>query len=211
MFKSVLQFIYKKSESATAPLIILGAFGWFVSMLAQMAGIKGNKKLTPDKKKFLLAQEKNEGICNIGLYVLLTSSLSWASEALFKRGKILTKETKKILENFANKNGLNSIEDVFKKAKTAKKSVVKYIKDVDNSIDITPFKQKCGIGTAATIAASILSCNIITPIVKNKMAYNALKKQENLIPKETFPSNTKLFATPQVFQNSKVFSGMMKI
>lgn len=211
MKNALMKFLYRTSESATVPLIVLGAFGWFVSMFAQMAGIKSNKKLSEDKKKFLLAQEKNEGICNIGLYVLFTSTLASVSESLYKKGKILSAETKKILDTFADKNGLSSIDDVFKNAKKAKKSVVDYIKSVDKNIDITPFTRKSGLGVAATIVASILSCNIVTPIIKNKMAYHALKKQEAKIPKQPITTKPQVYNTPQVFQNSKAFSGILKV
>ncbi len=211
MFSKLLSGLYKRSNSNNAPLIVLGAFGWFVSMLAQLAGIKSNKKLTPDKKKFLYAQEKNEGICNIGLYVLFTSSLSAITESLYKKGKILTKETKPIIENFAKENHFSSIDDLYVKAKSLGKNVVGYMKEVKPDINLEPFFKKPGVATAATILASIISCNIVTPILKNKMAYKALQKQEKLAHKETFPSNPKLFANPQVFQNSKAFSGIIKI
>ncbi|MDD3420267.1 MAG: hypothetical protein PHE78_06675 [Candidatus Gastranaerophilales bacterium] len=211
MLSKLLRGLYKRSNSNNGPLIVLGAFGWFVSMLAQLAGIKSNKKLTPDKKKFLYEQEKNEGICNIGLYLLFTSTLSGVADALHRKGKILTKATKPIIEKFAKENNFDSIDDVYAKAKSLGKNVVAYMKEIKPGIELEPFAKKSGVATAATILASILSCNIVTPILKNKMAYNALKKQEKLMPKETFPSNTKLFANPQVFQNSKVFSGIMKI
>lgn len=71
---------------------------------------------------------------------------------------------------------------------------------------------RTGLGMVATIAASVLSCNIITPIVRNKIS-NHMQEKYNMKPKAANPINPSInkIITPTTPRAFASFSSITKI
>lgn len=215
ILKSTLSRLYCDKTSPDAILIVLGAFGWFISMLAQLGAIKSNDKLPEDKKKFLLLQEKNDGLCNIASYLLVTTTMSKFSKHLVEKGLIISK---KITDDILRKNGKKAFsgwQDIIKKINSkdinTPKNLTEFVANnyPELSKDVVNFKK--GIGVLATIVGSVISCNIITPILRNKMSNKALKIQTGREVKAKLIDNWKIIQTPAPFKNNNVFNGIARL
>jgi hypothetical protein len=60
-----------RGYSGESILIVFGAISWLTAMIAQVLAIKSNKKISEDKKKFLIPQETADGLSNTLLYTLV--------------------------------------------------------------------------------------------------------------------------------------------
>lgn len=297
LLKAPLNTLYKLVEkgSVDTPLIVLGAFGWFVSMLAQITAIKTNSNISDEKKKFLLPQETADGLVNTGLYLGVTTLFSNTIKKAISKGKIIIPGIEREIQEVIDQRGLKeTVANVIKKANNATKKedyLDEFFKgkedDVANldEMDIVPnreraerpgssldkrnissidrledvaedvigrdrndtFEQaargiknevitevetearnlgreaesnlgtfktfKSGAGVIATIAGSVLSCNIITPILRNEIGAHFQQKAEMAQkPKATAAQFNML--TPNAYTNSRAiatFSSITKI
>ncbi len=169
LFMAAKNFIAKHySKDIGRMLIHTGVAGWVLSSIAQVAAIVINDKIPKEQKMFLVPQEMADAAVNIlSFYVVTQSCKSFASQ-LVKTGKWLPKSVRTFLENAKFPNIGKIGTDIGTQANLPA-NLVKNYEDFYKGIDFT-----------ATTLGSVLSCNIITPIIRNKIAAN---RQKDLIDK----------------------------
>jgi hypothetical protein len=163
-FKSILNWVAKHFQDDPAKMLIwTGVAGWSISSAAQIFAIIANPKIDNEKKGFLIPQEMYDAVTNISLYFLITLFAKKTVSKLFTTGKWAPKNVRKFLnENksiYSDKIGKVNF-DLGKELDTPKRQ------DLLKEYDIT----KSFGTTVATVGAGVLATNILTPIVRNKMA-----------------------------------------
>ena len=156
---SVLNWVYKKfSKDASKMLIYTGVAGWALSSLAQMGAILFNSKIPNEQKSFLLPQELADAAVNIGSFFLITLSAKKLAQKLFSTGKLAPKSVRTFLD----------------------KNKELYSKKIGNILPTEQYWAYKNFGTTlATVGAGVVASNVVTPILRNKMASNAQKKYIN--------------------------------
>lgn len=161
-FKSTMYKHY--GENPGKMLIHTGVLGWILSSLAQVSAVVFNDKISVKEKSFLVPQEIADAGFNIASFYLITSSFKKVASKLVSTGKLTTKPIKE----FLTKNGYNKLIGKHD-FNIEKLSNFKDIKD-----EYKPFKN--GIDVIASVTGSIISCNIVTPILRNNYASKKQKK-----------------------------------
>lgn len=167
-----LEYIYEHFKKDTGlMLIITGAAGWILSSGAQMLGIIFNPKIPREQKGFLLPQEFFEALTNIVTFLGITYLTKKSISKMASTGKIAPQSVR----DFLNKN-----KDIYGD-KIGKLSL-----DLDDVLKTEPkfpkesyYAYKNFVTTVGTVGASILSTNIITPVVRNYLASSTQKKYIN--------------------------------
>ncbi len=204
-------------------LIVLGAFGWVVSMLAQVTAIKTNKNIPDDKKKFLIPQETSDGLVNAGLFTIFTSTLTRSAKKAVDSGRLLTDELRDSLKNISIAKG-EKLEDIISavanpgnihnKLKNIESDVVNFSKSQAEEV-LPKFKKfKGGMGMVATLIGSVLACNIATPIARNQIGAHFEKKAKEAEVAKLTPANQPMQLTNTVAKRPvlpSVFSSITKI
>ena len=140
-------------------LIQTSVVGWALSSLAQIAAIVMNEKIPKEQKMFLVPQEFMDGVVNILSFFFVTKTFTTVANKLVNQGKWLPK----------------NLVDILKKSDTAKKlgkagfDVLEHgnlSKELTNDF----LGWRAGIDVGATLAGSVLSCNLITPLLRNLYA-----------------------------------------
>lgn len=145
-------------------LIHTGVIGWVLSAMAQVAAIVTNDKITPKEKMYLIPQELADAAVNIISFYVFSQTCKSAITKGLRCGKILRKSIREHLE-------LNKIPNVGKNTF-----------DVMRDGKLTPGLKEDyqnfynGVSFTATTAGSVLSCNIVTPIIRNEIATHKQKK-----------------------------------
>ena len=166
-------------------LKITGVTGLILSCLAQTGAIIFNPKIDKKEKSFLVPQELADGVLNSSLFLFFTSKCSDIAKKLVLNKKIIPASLDKILTNYkpCSKNA------------AAEKHFLNYLeKSGGINAKKTGLTMLNGIGLLGMIFGSILSVNIITPLIRNKLAD---KIQQNRIMKSE-AENKKL-----LYQNLK--------
>lgn len=184
-FKTLRDRIWKNVvNNPGATLMHTGAIGWAASSLAQITGMLFNDNIDSNKKKFLIPQEFADAVGNIALYYIVTVYIKDNVEKLFENGKI---RFEKVMQQFREDKKRDlikcDIEDLFKSGKV--------IENLGEAIDSKKIyaAHKNGASVLATLIASVISCNILTPYIRNFYgAYCYDKAKERNIK-----LNTKLF------------------
>ena len=146
-------------------LIATGALGWILSSAAQIAGIYANSKISDEKKSFLVPQEMMDGFINAIAFIGITTIAKRGIEKMASTGKTTTLSVRNFLNQHpelkekVGKLDFN-LDDVIPQNTDAYKSYKSY---------------KNFITTMGTLGASVLSCNIITPVVRNATASRVQK------------------------------------
>lgn len=150
-------------------LIHTGVIGWVLSSAAQVAAIVINDKIPKEQKMFLIPQEMADACVNIASFYLITQSFTSVTSKLVSTGKWLPQSVRTFLNksDLANKVGKKGF-DVLKHGKLPEELITKY-KKFENGMDF--------IGTTL---GSVLSCNIVTPIIRNEIA---ARRQKSSIAK----------------------------
>ena len=176
-FSSILDFIAKHfSKDASKMLIWTGVAGWTLSSLAQIGAVLFNPEISKEQKSFLIPQEFADAAVNIGSFFLITQFTKSIASSLFSTGKLAPKSVKEYLAKnkkmFANKIGKLDFD-------------LDKILKADGSFPKDQYYACKNFGTTvATIGAGILSSNIVTPVVRNKMAANMQKNYLNAKTKQ---------------------------
>lgn len=153
-------------ENPGSMLVHTGVLGWILSSAAQVTAIIFNDKISPEQKSFLIPQEIADGAVNIASFYVVTSSFKRLASKLVKTGKLTTNSIKKsLLEQGIDKSKIGKLDfDIGK------------LENVPEGYK--PFKN--GVDVIASTIGSILSCNIITPLIRNQYAS---KRQKEIVAK----------------------------
>lgn len=167
---SILNKIYDTyacNKEADKMLIHTGTIGWALSSAAQIFGIMINDKIPKEQKMFLIPQEFADACVNILAFYTVTQTLASFANKLVTTGKFIPVSVKKVLE----KQGLAD-------------KIGKFGFDISKHAKLTGNPQKVfnglkiGIGVIAMTLGSVISCNIITPLIRNK--YASVRQKQNL-------------------------------
>lgn len=163
-------------ENPGSMLVHTGVLGWILSSAAQVTAVIFNDKISPEQKSFLIPQEVADGAINIASFYLVTSSFKRLASKLVKTGKLTTNGIKKsLLEQGIDKSKIGKLDfDIGK------------LENIPEGYK--PFKN--GVDVIASTVGSIISCNIITPVLRNRYAS---KRQKATIVKMQL-KNTELVA-----------------
>lgn len=172
-----LEFLYEKfSNNPAGMIIVTSVTGWALSALAQIIAIAVNPKIKEEQKVFLIPQEFNDALVNIGAFLFITQVTKKTVTNLFKTGKFAPSSVRKYL----NENVKSSCEKIGK----LDINLDEVLKNSDEKT-LRAYNTYKNFGvTTATIGASILSANIVTPIIRNKMASRVQKSYININSKQ---------------------------
>lgn len=163
LFSSFKTALYKNyGENPGKMLVHTGVLGWILSSLAQISAVVFNDKISPEQKSFLIPQEMADAGINILSFYLITSSFKNLASKLVSCGKLTTKSIKSALTPEQVKKLGNYDFNIGELSNVPK--------------DYKPFKN--GVDVIASTIGSIISCNYVTPILRNQYAS---KKQKQVI------------------------------
>ena len=144
-------------------LVHTGVIGWALSSLAQVFAIVLNDKIPKEQKLFLIPQEIADAGVNILSFYLITQSVKTLALKLVNTGKWLPASVRKFMTDGAVKDIGKGTFDVLKHGKLTEEMALNF-KEFRNGIDVI-----------ATTAGSIMSCNIVTPLIRNEIAADRQK------------------------------------
>lgn len=192
--QKILNWVAKHFQDDPAKMLIwTGVTGWSISSLAQIFAILANPKISNEKKGFLVPQEMYDAATNISLYFLITLFTKRTVSKLFTSGKWASKNVRAFLNEKKTLYGDKVGKVNFDLGKELEKIKSPYIDEYNTT--------KSYGTTIATVGAGILASNILTPLVRNKMASRVQKTyidmtnemKENPVNKpntqQTFKSN----------------------
>ncbi|MBQ8668348.1 hypothetical protein IJ472_01115 [bacterium] len=148
-------------------LIHTGVIGWVLSSAAQVVAIIINDKIPKEQKMYMIPQEIADAGVNILSFYAITQTCKGLGSKLVNSGRWLSGDVRKFLLD-------NNVQNVGKKGF-----------DVLTQGNLTPeiaekfMEFRNGMDVIATTTGSILSCNIVTPIIRNEIAANRQKKALN--------------------------------
>ena len=168
IFDSFKSVIFKHYGSNTGKMLLhLGVVGWVLSAAAQVTAIAINDKIPKEKKAFMIPQEIADACVNILSFYLITCTCQSIAKSLVKTGKLLPKS----IRDHLAKNKISHLQKGFEVLKDGK--LTPDLKDTYKHF-------YNGVDVVGTTLGTILSCNLITPIVRNKIAAS---KQKDYIVK----------------------------
>lgn len=180
----------KFSRNASKMLIATGVVGWALSSLAQIGAILFNPNISKEQKSFLIPQEFADALVNIGSFFAITQVTRKTVSKLFSTGKFASTKVRAFLD---------------KNPKLYKDQIGKITFDIDKIIEKQPlfpkkeyYATKNFYTTLATVTAGIISSNIVTPIIRNKMANKMHKNYVDM-------KKTEVEQKPQVQQSQPTF------
>lgn len=156
----ILEKIYLRFLNNPGKMLIqTSVVGWALSSLAQIAAIAMNEKIPKEQKMFMIPQEFADGVVNIISFFAVTKTFTHIANKLVNQGKWIEKP----------------LLDYLKKSKVAA-NVGKRGFDVLTHGNLTPemktefLKFRAGVDVGATLVGSVLSCNFLTPVLRNLYA-----------------------------------------
>ena len=206
MFEMFKNTVYTKFAPNPAKMLIYtGVLGWFLSSAAQVVAIAVNNKIPKEQKLFLIPQEIGDGAINVLSFFMVTSVIKGFASKLVSTGKLATPAIRKWLA----KTGITKEKGLG----TTKVNLERYANF--GEIKDEYFKFKNGTDVAAMTIGSILSCNIITPILRNKYASirqkKSLAKLNSVNPENLTTPRGISMADFQKYSAMKAYSGNLKI
>lgn len=170
VFDELKKTIYKTYGNNPGKLLVhTGSIGWILSSLAQISAISFNNKLSRKDKDFLIPQEITDGVVNVSLFYTLTAGCKKFSDILFESGKLIVPGTKEEITKALKKNNIN--------LKTLNEFNVPISQLIKDKEVLKKFKStKNGAAVVASIIGSVISSNVLTPIIRNKVGAFVQKK-----------------------------------
>ena len=169
MLKNVIEWVARTfSKDASKMLIWTGVAGWTLSSLAQITAVVVNPKISNEQKSFLIPQEFWDAVVNVGCFFLITQATKKTVTKLFKTGKFAPDSVRK----FINKHS-----DIYEKKVGNLDFDLDKVKKLHTDFPTDEYHAcKNFATTLATVAAGVLSSNIVTPIIRNAMASRVQKR-----------------------------------
>lgn len=161
-FKSVMYKNY--GENPGKMLVHTGVLGWILSAMAQVSAVVFNDKISKEQKSFLIPQEMADAAINIISFYVITSSFKSLASKLVSTGKLSTSK----IRNYIKSKVANPAEYIGK----LNSNIEKDFPEIKG--DYKAFKN--GVDVVASTVGSIISCNIVTPVLRNE--YAAQKQKE---------------------------------
>lgn len=195
MLDKMMENLWNKyaTKDLSKILVQTGTAGWALSSSAQIIALLANDKISTKEKTFLIPQETFDAVVNIGSFFLITSGIKKFAAKLVTTGKITPKNIRTYLNNSPFKN------DVGKSHFNIEKDLQGFTSFNEHRPQYNAFKNI--FTTGSTIGASILSCNIVTPIVRNNLAAFS----HNTIVKNAHSGKNSIFTKEELEdRNSKV-------
>lgn len=166
LWNQIKNNIYKHYGQESGKMIVhAGVITWIISSAAQLVAILTNDNIQDRQKKFLIPQEIADGLLNVLAFYVITNSLKNISAKLVSTGKWSTKAIRDFVRNKNIKLGDMST-DLGKTFKEDEK--------FHNAYD----SFKGGMDMIAATVGSVISCNVATPIIRNKIG--AKKQKESI-------------------------------
>ena len=183
-FMGLKNYLYKHyGEEPGKMLVHTGVLSWTLSAAAQVMAIVFNDKISKKEKLFLIPQECADAGINILSFYLVTNAFTNFGTKLVKTGKLTTPLIDKYIKE--------------KNVKDIGKITTDISKDMPPDV-LNEFKSlKSGISVLTNTVGSILSCNILTPILRNEYA---ARKQKEILTKENKNPNLQQPAGVQIFK-----------
>lgn len=177
------EWLYKNFRTNTARMLIwTGVAGWGLSSLAQVGAVLFNSKITKEQKSFLVPQECLDAFVNVGSFFLVTQAARKIVSKMASTGKIAPSKVRKFLTKNKDLYG-----DKIGKLDLDLDKVLAKHNDFPKE---EYYSYKNYITTLGTVGASVLSSNIITPIVRNTLASDVQKKYINNRPNPVKPTTS---------------------
>lgn len=166
LWNGTKNFIYKRYAQESGKMIVhAGVITWVTATASQVFAIAINKKVPDDQKKFLIPQEIADGALNLLAFYLVTNSLKNISGKLVSTGKWSTKP----IRDFVKKNA----KDV-KMGDLSTNLGEKFNNNEEFHEHYDQFKN--GLDMIAAVGGSVVSCNVATPIIRNKIGAQQQKQ-----------------------------------
>ena len=187
---TIFDKLYKAYGGSMGKMLIhTGVIGWILSSAAQICAIAFNDKISKEQKMFLIPQEFADACVNILSFYAVTQTFSSVSKKLVSTGKWLPENVKKhlIKKGFGAKLGnINT-------------NVGKIIEKMPSRIKTSYGRFEHGIDVTATTIGSIISCNLITPLVRNLYASH---RQQTQMAKMNNKDNNQTLAKTNISNQS---------
>lgn len=173
MSKQIANFFFDKfGKNPGNFLLVSGMIAWGASCVNQLVAVLINKKIPKEQKYFLIPQEITDGIVNVLLFAVFTRSFTRVGERLVETGRMLTPELR---EELVKKN----LGEKLGKADFNIKET-EYMQELSSQFD-EDFSKKFnnfykGASFVFSTIGSIISCDFVTPFVRNKIAAGRQKK-----------------------------------
>ena len=181
--------IYNKySQNPAKLLVFAGTLGWALSCCAQVGAIVFNEKLSKKDKQFLIPQEIADGAVNVGLYFGITSAAQKYTEKIIENGKVMFKEVEAPLKSVLATKNL-SLKEALKQNGGKISNILQGTKHAENFI-----KLKGGASLMTAVVGSVISCNILTPLIRNIIGSKWQKK----LNAETMQSTSQIMDKAQL-------------
>ena len=164
LYQKILKSVYNNFKEDTSKMLIAtSGIGWFLSSLAQCVAIYRNKEISPESKSFLFPQEVADGCINLFSFLVISLLFKKGMQKLCTTGKFAPKSVREFLE----KN-----KDIYKdKVGKLDFNLDDVMKNNPDKFPADTYKSyKNLVTTLGTVGASILSCNVATPIIRNSTA-----------------------------------------
>lgn len=168
--------IYKKySKNAGKIILHAGLVTWTTASLAHVVAIIYNDKIPQDQKKFLIPQEIADGALNIAAFYIITKSMKDIAGKFVSTGKWSNESIRTFIGKQAKRINMGDFDLNLVEKFKGENELVKG--EFHKAYD--PFKN--GIDMISTSLGTVISCNAITPFIRN--SYGA-KQQKLSLEKE---------------------------
>ncbi len=192
-FKSVMYKNY--GENPGKMLVHTGVLGWILSAMAQVSAVVFNDKISKEQKSFLIPQEIADAAINIISFYVITSSFKNLASKLVSTGKLSTVK----IRNYIKSKVANPAD---------------YIGKLNTNIgkDFPEIKEefkafKNGVDVVASTVGSVISCNIVTPLLRNEYA---AQKQKEAIAKMHGNENLNIKQPEKISMDAYIKMASMK-
>ncbi len=193
-------YIYDKfGPDPAGMLVVTGLIGWGLSSAAQIFAIAINDKISKKDKLFLIPQEFADGFVNALAFLTLSAGIKNIGKKLSTTAKIRSKDLTVILERDGHilKNPADRVDG---KAYAGDWNFnVTKLPNYETELKDVYKPLNNGVEVIAGLVGSILSCNLVTPIFRNRYAAN--RQKEILAKKTNLPVESNIPTSKVSFKN----------
>lgn len=220
MWNGFKSYVYKHyGENPGSMLVHTGVIGWILSAAAQIYAVAFNDKISKEQKVFLIPQEIGDAVVNIASFYTLTSGIKYIGSKLAKTAKLRTTAITNLLkkDGYILEKGQKRVDGKVYAGDWNFNITNLDNYDADIASKFKPFKN--GVEVIAGLTGSILSSNLVTPLVRNQYAAKKQKEvlaniDKNKTPDESgklkYPSDISMNAYMKL-ASVKYSSGSLKI